>query len=254
MSVMLNTKGEEMEIENNETGYYHVITRGINKQIIFEEDKDYERYLNFMKKYSNQYSVNILAYCLMNNHVHLLVYDPNHMSSIMMKCINQCYVSGYNLKYEHIGSLIQNDLKKIPIQNEKYLINVFYYVLKNPLRACISKASSYKWNSYKEYFINSAIVNNNLAKTVYENEANLTYIIDEDDSSGIIYKHNPEKDALIKDYIKTNFEITNIKEINRLNKPLRDQAIGVLRKYGMTIKEASKTTGISAGIIQRIKC
>lgn len=240
-------------IDNYKTGYYHVISRGINKQIIFENDKDYNRYIDYTKKYSHHYNVDILAYCLMNNHVHLLVYDPKQMTSIMMKCINQCYVAGYNLKYQRVGSLIQNDLKRIPIQNEKYLTNVFYYVLQNPIRACISKASSYKWNSYQEYFIESSIVNNKLAKLIYENERNLSFIIDEADSSGAIYKHDPEKDAKIKDILYKKYMMTNIKQINHYSISKRNEVIRMLRNIGMTAKEINKSTGISTHIIYDIK-
>ena len=90
------------------SGYYHIMTRGINKQTIFEDHNDYSRYINYVLKYSNKLNVYIIAYCLMSNHIHLLVYDPNNNKSKMMQCVNQCYVSGYNLKYNHIGSLMQN--------------------------------------------------------------------------------------------------------------------------------------------------
>lgn len=126
------------------SGYYHIMSRGINKQIIFEDHNDYSRYLNYVSKYSNKYNVHIIAYCLMNNHVHFLVYDPHNKKSKMMQCVNQCYVSGYNLKYNHTGSLMQNHFKRLGIENNKYLVNVFYYVLKNPVRAQICKAESYK--------------------------------------------------------------------------------------------------------------
>ena len=133
----------ESKYNNNKAGYYHVISRGINKQIIFEDDNDYSRYLNFLTKYVVIYNVNVLSYCLMNNHVHILVYGDIQEISRFMKCVNQCYVNSYNLRYERIGSLIQNSLKKILIADTRYLSNVFFYILKNPARANISSGDNY---------------------------------------------------------------------------------------------------------------
>lgn len=145
---------------------------------------------------------------------------------------------------------MQNHFKRLGIENDKYLINVFYYVLKNPLRAQICEAESYKWNSYREYFCRSNIINNSMAREIYGDEENLQYIIKEDDSCNIIWRHNPEKDAKIKDDLKNKFNIENIKEICQLNIIRRNQVLSYLRKSGMTIKQISKATGISKGIIQ----
>ena len=129
--------------DDQSKNYFHVISRGINKQIIFEEDKDYQRYLKYLKKYSISYNVDIVAYCLMTNHIHILVYAETQQISMMMKCVNQCYVNGYNIKYNRSGSLMQNRPKKLLVSNPKYLVTVFYYILNNPYRSSICETDKY---------------------------------------------------------------------------------------------------------------
>ena len=69
--------------EKSPTGYYHIMARGIDKQIIFEDNKDKENYLKFLKESKDLYDIKIVAYCLMLNHVHLIVYDTGASPSII---------------------------------------------------------------------------------------------------------------------------------------------------------------------------
>lgn len=92
-----------------------------------------------------------------------------------------------------------------------------------------------------------------MAREIYGDEENLQDIIKEEDFYNIIWQHNPEKDAIIKDDLKNKFQIENIKEICQLNITKRNQVLSYLRKSGLTIKQISKATGISKGIIQDVK-
>lgn len=242
----------ESKYNNNKAGYYHVISRGINKQIIFEDDNDYSRYLNFLTKYVVIYNVNVLSYCLMNNHVHILVYGDIQEISRFMKCVNQCYVNSYNLRYERIGSLIQNSLKKILIADTRYLSNVFFYILKNPARANISSGDNYLWNSYKEYFHDSCIIDNIMAKEIYGDVQNLEHIIKADNNINVIWKHNPEKDAVLRDLIYNKYNITNMKQIMYVSINIRNEIIKILKENGMSGKKICSITGLSRGIVQKV--
>ncbi|MBQ1470910.1 MAG: transposase, partial [Eubacterium sp.] len=73
--------------EHSQFGYIHVICRGINKQVLFEEDRDYSFYLYLLEKYSRETGVAVNAYCLMDNHIHLLLCDLNRCVATMMKKI-----------------------------------------------------------------------------------------------------------------------------------------------------------------------
>ena len=84
-----------------EWGYMHVYTRGNGKQILFEERTDYIYYLQLLKKYSSETGVAICSFCLMENHVHLIVYDPERKISQLMNRLSSAYSGYFNWKYKH---------------------------------------------------------------------------------------------------------------------------------------------------------
>ena len=84
------------------SGYYHIVARGIARQVLFEEDADYLFFLKILKKYKEEEKFKLLAFCLMENHFHLLVQIDSGMDRVMNK-ISTTYAKYYNTKYERIG-------------------------------------------------------------------------------------------------------------------------------------------------------
>ena len=114
------------------SGYMHLIVRGIGKQILFENQDDYSFFLAILRRFSTETSVSILAYCLMENHVHLLVHDEQHHSPLLMKKIGVSYSRYFNRKYKRSGHLLQDRYRSEPIETDGSLIRVFRYILNNP--------------------------------------------------------------------------------------------------------------------------
>lgn len=102
--------------------YLHLIVRGNGKQILFEEPSDYQQYLSYMDKYAQETGISILAYCLMENHVHLLVRDTAGSVSVFMKKTGVSYAQYYNKKYERTGHLFQDTYKSETIAGDAYLL------------------------------------------------------------------------------------------------------------------------------------
>lgn len=94
--------------QKSSTGYYHVILRGVAKQIIFEDRSDRLFFINIMKKYITASGQSVVCYCLMENHVHLLMYDRTDAISLVMQKIGGCYSMYFNNKYDRTGHLFQN--------------------------------------------------------------------------------------------------------------------------------------------------
>ena len=94
--------------EKSRFGIYHVILRGVNKQIIFEENEDYLQFIRILKKYKEVCEFKLYAYCLMDNHVHLLIEQTTTELETIMKRIEVKFVKWYNRKYERIGYLFQH--------------------------------------------------------------------------------------------------------------------------------------------------
>jgi len=131
---------------------YHIIVRGNKKQRTFMENSDFLRYLSMLRRAKKRYGVRLYAYCLMANHVHLLI-DTAHSRNIskFMHWLNRGYTAYFNAKYEIVGHLWQGRFISKPILKGYYLIHCATYIEMNPVRAKITDdIASYKWSSYKE--------------------------------------------------------------------------------------------------------
>ncbi len=126
--------------EKSRFGIYHVILRGVNKQIIFEENEDYLQFIRILKKYKEVCEFKLYAYCLMDNHVHLLMEQTTTELETIMKRIEVKFVKWYNRKYKRIGYLFQDRYKSEPINDEGYFRTVFRYIHQNPLHAGLETA------------------------------------------------------------------------------------------------------------------
>ena len=134
-----------------ENACYHVISRAIYERQIFLDDSDYEWYRVLIRKYKTKFEIKLYAFCLMPNHVHLVVrpLEPKRMS-VFMKNINQIYAQYFNTKYSRYGHLWQSRFKSMVISDGDYLLRCVEYVERNPVRADICKTiMDYKWSSYR---------------------------------------------------------------------------------------------------------
>ena len=107
--------------EISERGYYHLILRGNGKQIIFEDHADYIHFLDNLKQYSEEHKIAVNAYCLMENHVHLLVCAGNQNISMFMKRLAGNYALWFNRKYKRTGHLFERRYISVPIESEDRL-------------------------------------------------------------------------------------------------------------------------------------
>lgn len=136
-----------------EDGVYHLITRGNNKQNIFLYKKDYLRYLHYLNKYSQKFSIKIFAYCLMPNHTHLLVRQSNTAISTFMQAINTAFAKYFNVRHSQVGHLFQGPFRHVPVDTDEYLLHLSRYIHLNPSSAgLVRKPEDYAWSSYRHYF------------------------------------------------------------------------------------------------------
>lgn len=131
---------------------YHITTRGNQQQDVFNVDADYKRYLAMLVKAKRKYDISLYAYCLMTNHIHLLI--QAHLSrniSSFMHWLNRGYTAYFNAKYSKVGHLWQGRFDSRPILKGQYLINVATYIENNPVRAgVVDDPADYEWSSYRE--------------------------------------------------------------------------------------------------------
>jgi REP element-mobilizing transposase RayT len=150
--------------------FYHVITRGNQRQKIFRDEKDYGKYLEILARYKSQYKYQLYAYVLMNNHVHLLMETKDIPLSKIEQGINQSYTICFNKKYKTMGHLFQGRYKAILCDRDAYVLSLIKYIHYNPVRAkAVKQIEDYKWSSHRNYTgrINDAVVDTDLVLRMF---------------------------------------------------------------------------------------
>ena len=129
--------------------YDHVINRGNNQENIFLNDRDREKFIEYLEKASERFSIIIHIYCLMTSQFHLLIETAEANLSVAMQWINASYATYFNCKRGRRGHLLQDRFKAILVNADEYLKHLSRYIHLNPTMAKLAPApSKYKWSSY----------------------------------------------------------------------------------------------------------
>lgn len=133
---------------------YHILTRGNNRQDVFKDEKDYQKYIEVLKRYKEKFKFKLYHYVLMRNHIHLVLETTEKGGSLaeIMKGINLSYAQYFKGRYRHIGHFWQDRYKSIIISKDDYLLACGSYVELNPVRAkVVDDPKDYRWSSYNAY-------------------------------------------------------------------------------------------------------
>jgi len=134
---------------------YHVIVRGNQRRKTFRCDEDYQAYLDRLDQYRAKCRVRVYAYCLMPNHVHLLVETGSTPLAKFMQGLQQSYTQHFNLRYRKVGHLFQGRYKAIICHRDKYLLALIRYIHLNPVRAKLAtRPERYLYSGHNGYLTN----------------------------------------------------------------------------------------------------
>ena len=163
-----------------ESKFFHIMVQGIGKEKIFEESIYKEKYVNNLIKEAEKYKVEILAYCIMNNHAHILIYIEEIASMTkMMQSLNTKFAIYYNKAKERCGYVFRDRFKSECISTQAYLENCVRYIHNNPVEAGIcEKKSEYKYSTYNQYVNKNGIINDNIIKLCFLDIQNYMIKID----------------------------------------------------------------------------
>ena len=137
--------------EISPTGYYHVTLRGNGRQMLFEDDTDRKKLLFLMAESVYGEGGRIIVWCLMGNHIHVVIDDPRTKLSDMVHDFAGAYARHFNAKSGHVGSVFQGRFHSVAIVSEAQLLQTARYVHDNPVRAGIADVDAYEWSSFGEY-------------------------------------------------------------------------------------------------------
>lgn len=232
------------------TGYYHIMVRGVNRQAIFLDNADYDFFVFLLSKYKRDMGVEVIAYCLMNNHVHILL--NTHEADKFIKKISSAYVLFFNKKYTRVGHLFQERFKSEPVEDEAYLLTVTRYILWNPQKARIAAFDKYEWNSWRELFYPCFCDIDIVEKIVGNKEALIEYLSKETNDRCIdINECKLMDEAETVEYIQRKYSLDSVEQLKDYSKEKIARALKDLKEDGFTVNQISIATGIGRGIIQR---
>ncbi len=144
-----------------ESGIYHVMLRGVNRDAIFLEDEDFKRFLRALSVTKDVSGCVVLGYCLMTNHVHLVVRTTREPLAIVMKRLEVRYAGWFNRKYGRVGHLFQDRFRSRPVDTDEYLLTLLRYVWANPVEAGLAvRAEDYRWSSRRHLDERSGLIDN----------------------------------------------------------------------------------------------
>jgi REP element-mobilizing transposase RayT len=244
----------------SKSGIYHIVMRGINRQIIFEDEEDCVKFIEVLQRYREVCGYKLYAYCLMGNHLHLLLMVVKEPLEQIMRRICASYVKWFNHKYGRVGYLFQDRFKSESVEDDTYFIRALRYIYQNPIKAgLVTSIEKYTWSNYYEYLESNKITeidfvlemfNTNREKAVksfidYINEPN------EDDCLDISEKRLIT-DVEAKDIIRKLCNVNSPTDLQKFNILDRNKYLKDLKKgYDLSIKQIERLTGINRGVIQK---
>lgn len=243
------------------TGYYHVSARGVGKQAIFENDDDRREFLELMRDCCRDKGVTVVAWCLMSDHVHLVLADYEDAMSATMQRLLLTYARRFNKRTGRTGRLFQNRFDRRALDTDRHLMAAIRRVHANPQEAGLGLIERYPWSSFAEYlraFDDDARMGFSDPFAVLElfgcAEDFVAYSLETSDGS----------DPVIGDMDETEWErhafadkMTKglgvpLKELKTVAPARRDAIIYALHEAGYTVREIERYTGIGKSTVSRI--
>ena len=237
------------------TGLYHVMMRGADRRILFADDQDNLGFLLCLKRAKKASGFKLYAYCLMGNHVHLLMKEEEEPLEIVIKRLGVSYVYHYNEKYDLLGHLFQDRYRSEPVETTAYFLDVLRYICQNPVKAGLSRnPMEYRWLGCAGVKDEFALTDDISYYTDLSGNELLTFVngnCEEDHLEESYRRRMTDRDAISK--LCKVCECEHVQEIEGWPKQRRDEAIKKALKAGLSIRQISRLTGISKAVIEWVK-
>ena len=257
--------------QSSGTGIYHVMMRGINHQKIFEDQEDYYQFLSTLDMMARSYEPDgtpygrnyiLYAYCLMSNHIHLLIREREDKIGMSIKRIASSYVYYYNHKYLRDGHLFRERFKSEPVNDMAYFVTLLRYIHQNPQKAgLVSEVNDYKFSSWHEYFdkdsslfslcdtrtVLNRIPYHELCELVNEPLSDDVACLDIEEA----LNRRPSDDQVML-LIKKKTGATNSSAFQQLPDEVKKSVLIELKARKASLRQLERLTGIGKSMIYRI--
>lgn len=241
--------------ERSESGYYHVTLRGNGKQLLFETSKDRTVFMEAVRSSFMRSGISLIAWCLMGNHVHLIIDDPHdHMGEALHR-VASSYASYFNRTFGHTGHVFEGRYGSVPIRDDEQLLAAVRYVHDNPLKGMGIPPDRYPWSSYTEYASGvSHYAQTDVLLALLGGVQ--SFIALSKHRGGAIYRpafrkfaDEDERDLAARHVFETyGCTAASVKELPR---GMRDEVLKALCDHGLPIRFVQRLTGIGEWTIRK---
>lgn len=250
----------------SESGIYHIILRGNIRQEIFHDEEDCHRFLEIIEKYRQKSEMKMYGWCLMSNHVHLLLGEGAEKLSTTIKRIGVSFVWYYNKKYNTTGHLFQDRFKSENVEDDKYLLTVVRYIHQNPVKAkVVKRVDEWEWSSYLSYTGYSSntqiLLDRDFVLDIFSEDKNKAIIdfknFNESENNDKCLEHETQihiTDDKARQIIMDQLAGLEILEIKSLPKVQRNEVLNKIKEIdGITQRQIARILGISPNLIFKAK-
>lgn len=238
-----------------ESGIYHLMMRGINRQRIFEDENDSERFLEVLAGYKETCGYELLGYCLMGNHVHILMRIGAEPLQIVMRRIAAKYVYWYNVKYERVGHLFQERFRSEPVEDDVRLMTVLRYIHRNPVKAGLcERPEDYVLSSYRDYLGRAGIADTGFVLSMISPAELAAFTSQDVDDECLDMPKRPSRRLTDEDAAAAIERISGCGSsaaFQAIPAEERDRLLPVILEAGVSVRQASRLTGVPVGVVRK---
>ncbi len=237
------------------SGCYHVRDIGLDHYAIFGAGTDKEKFREILQRFLEDSGVEIGAYCIMDNHFHLLVSAEKEDLSAYMKKVKGRYTQWFNYKYQRSGTVFDGRFRAEVIKDEEHFREVLRYIHLNPLRAGMTKTvDDYAFSSYnyymgaKDFLINSDIVFQRVdPREFVALHCKITNSLEWEMFPRRFYMTDEQAMDVITEVVGAGKE----KTFGKMERPMLCLVLAELKRCGLSMRQISRLTGISKGIVEK---
>ncbi len=241
----------------SESGIYHVMLRGVNRDAIFLEDADRKQFLHALARTKEASGCRVLAYCLMGNHAHLVLRTGEEPIGAVVKRLGVRYAGWFNRKYGRVGHLFQDRFKSLPVDDDPYLVALLRYVWNNPVEAgLVAHPGEYRWSSRRFFGRGSSLVDDRdlhllLTSDPLESRSAAASLLQPE----VPVRPGPKPrhtESEVVELLRRFCGARRPGDFGRLDAITQWQAVRALRTRSVTYEQIARVTGFSRTTIRRM--
>ena len=248
----------------SDSGYYHVMARGNNKEMIFKNPSEKQYYLDELEQAIEEGSLTLLSYCIMDNHIHILINSDTDSMADVFRRINLKFALRYNKKYDQVGHVFQGRYKSEVVNTDQYLLSAIRYIHNNPVKAgIVFKVENYKWSSYRDYLnSDNSLIDSNEKEMIMDMfggtiEQFQRFHLKDDMLEFLEIKEDLEREREIKakKILKAycdKYKVKDIKQLCNNQYAIDEIVIDLLQLSKLSHRRVADLLGINRGIVHNI--